>query len=106
VIDEVAPTHSALTLVGMRKSYRTSTPRTALALLSVLSAAITMGAMVVVPAKFEFVETAQNGLAAARLTPIVSRETVQCLDELQADFHNRNLDRCALAMHAAVREPR
>ena len=80
-------------------------PRTALATISTLSAAITMSAMVLLPAKLEFVDAGQR-VAVARSMPaeFVPLETAQFADQSEAEFRKRNLDRRALAMHAAARE--
>jgi hypothetical protein len=54
--------------------YESSTPRIALGLTAVAMSAITMGAMVVLPAKLEFVDAEPYALAAAKTVTIAPIE--------------------------------
>ena len=56
------------------KSYKSSTPRAALGLAAVAMSAITMGAMVVLPAKLESLDAEPYALAAAKTGTIAPIE--------------------------------
>jgi hypothetical protein len=67
--------------------YDHSTPRAALGLTAVFMAAITMSAMVVMPAKFDSVHTDPTMLATAKTTikaPIAVEGSQACVDEPDA----------------------
>jgi len=67
--------------------YDHSTPRAALGLTAVFMAAITMSAMVVVPAKFDAIHTDPTMLATAKTTiqaPIAAGGSQACIDEPDA----------------------
>jgi hypothetical protein len=72
------------------QGYDHSTPRAALGLTAVFMAAITMSAMVVLPAKFDSVHADSTMLAAAKTTiktPIAVEGSQACVDG--ADTENR-----------------
>ena len=74
--------------------YKPSTPRTPLQLTALAMAAITMGALVVLPAKLEFVNVDGSTLAAAgvALQAIAVMSDDQCADESATDARLRLTD--------------
>lgn len=82
--------------------YDHSTPRAALGLTAVFMAAITMSAMVVVPAKFDSIHTDPTMLAKAKTTikaPSVVEGSQVCVDEPDAVHRHEDVpdDRTARA---------
>ena len=90
----------------MRKIYKPSTPRLALALMSVVTATITMGAMVVLPARLEFLEPEPYAAAATKtVTSIdVGANLGDCADEPRSGGDDRTLDMHVLATEALARK--
>lgn len=82
--------------------YDHSTPRAALGLTAVFMAAITMSAMVVLPAKFDSIHADPTMLATAKTTikaPIAVAGSQACVEEPDAENHRENVpdDRTARA---------
>ncbi len=100
--------HTAVTLVDMRNRYKPSTPRVALALASVATAVVTMGAMVVLPAKLEFADGDQNTLASASATASIDSGAIrtECANESEPDADTRILDTHVRATRILAREQR
>jgi len=78
----------------MRNRYRPRIPRAAFLLTSIATTVITMGAMVVLPAKLEFVNVDGSTLAAAgvALRAIAAMSDDQCADESANDARLRLTD--------------
>lgn len=73
--------------------YDHSTPRAALGLTAVFMAAITMSAMVVLPAKFDSLHADPTILATAKPTikaPIAVESSQACVDEADAPNHQES----------------
>jgi hypothetical protein len=87
-------------------NYKPSMPPAALVLTTLAAAVITMGSMVVLPAKLEFADGDQNKLAAARAmaNTSLSGGNAQCASETEVEPSNRAFDRRAPATRAVPRE--
>ena len=88
--------------------YKPPMPRAALVLTTLAAAVITMGSMVVLPAKLELVDGDQNKLAApsAMANTSLSGENERCASETEVELSNRTFDRRAAATRAVTREQR
>jgi hypothetical protein len=80
--------------------YETSAPRAVSALVAVAMTTITMGALVVLPAKFDSIGADASVLAAAKVVPETPREIVASPAQVEAPAEER--EAFAHAGHATI----